>query len=370
MLGLPSRFNRRDASGYAFMTEPATNHVAEAAEPPWLSVVMPVYNGDQFLAAALESVVAQGDAVRGIEIIAVDDGSIDRSGGILEDFGRRLPLRVVRPGRLGNWVAATNRGLSECRAPWCCFLHQDDRWLPGRLAAVSQAIADYPHASLVVHPSWFIDSRGKRVGRWRTPFGSREGLIDGRGVWERLLVQNSLAINAPVFRTARVLETGGLDEALTYTADWDLWLRLAEAGPAAHCGIPLGEFRIHGEAQTAACLPETMRRELEKVFDQHRLGHGGWPRASGPVEAAGRYSIEVNVALAGWFHGGRPPWLRLIADWLRLGPAGWRRYLRDSRIIDRVGARLRARLASRRATARDQPAATSTEGSSVGSVRG
>jgi hypothetical protein len=117
-------------------------------------------------------------------------------------------------------------------------------------------------------------------------------------------------------------------------------------------------------------LPETMRRELEKVFDQHRLGHGGWPRASGPVEAAGRYSIEVNVALAGWFHGGRPPWLRLIADWLRLGPAGWRRYLRDSRIIDRVGARLRARLASRRATARDQPAATSTDGSSVGSVRG
>lgn len=352
------------------MPEAVTSPGCCAEDVPWLSVVMPVYNGEQFLAAALESVVAQGDAVRGIEIIAVDDGSTDRSAGILEDFSQRLPLRVIRPGRLGNWVAATNCGLSECRGPWCCFLHQDDRWLPGRLAAVSRAIADHPHVSLVVHPSWFIDSFGRRVGRWRTPFGLREGLINGRGLWERLLVQNSLAINAPVFRTAQVMETGGLDVSLTYTADWDLWLRLAEHGPAAHCGIPLGEFRIHREAQTAAFLPETMRRELKKVFERHQLGHGGWPRASRPVEAAGRYSIEVNVALAGWFHGGRPPWLRLMADWLRLGPAGWQRYLRDSRIIDRVGARLRARLASRRATERGQPAATSTNGSSAGSGRG
>lgn len=351
------------------MNQRATNAVAEAAGPPWLSVVMPVYNGERYLEAALESVVAQGDAVRGIEIIAVDDGSTDRSGAILDDFSPRLPLRVIRPGRLGNWVAATNRGLAECRAEWCCFLHQDDRWLPGRLTAVSRAITIHPHASLVVNPSWFIDSRGKRVGQWRTPFGSREGLVEGRDLWERLLVQNSLAIHAPVFRTAQVLEMGGLDEALTYTADWDLWLRLAEHGPAAHCGIPLGEFRIHGEAQTTACQPETMRRELETVFDRHRLGHGGWPRASGTVEAAGRYSIDVNVALAGWFHGKRLPLFRLMGAGLRLGPAGWRRYLRDSRIIDRVGARLRARLASRRATEKDQPAATSTGGSSVDSGR-
>lgn len=331
------------------MNQRAMNVVAEAEGRPWLSVVMPVYNGERYLAAALESVVAQGDAVRAIEIIAVDDGSSDGSVSIVEHFQRRLPLRVLRPGRLGNWVAATNLGLAECRGRWCCFLHQDDTWLPGRLAAVSRAIAAHPHVSLVVHPSWFIDERGRRVGRWCTPFGSCDRLIEGRDLWDRLLVQNSLAINAPVFRTAPVLETGGLDESIAYTADWDLWLRLAEHGSAAHCGIPLGEFRIHGDAQTATCPPEMMRRELEKVFDRHRHGHGPWERASGPVVAAGRYSIEVNAAIAGWFHGTRPAFGRLAADWLRLGPVGWRRYLRDSRIIDRVIARLRARLASRSA---------------------
>ena len=352
------------------MTAPTTNPVAEAAATPWLSVVMPVYNGERYLAAALESVVAQGDAVRGIDIVAVDDGSTDRSVAILEDFSRRLPLRIVRPGRLGNWVAATNRGLDECRAAWCSFLHQDDRWLPGRLTAVQRAIAVHPHVALVVHPSLFIDARGRRVGRWATPFGSHEGLIEGRDLWERLLVQNSLAINAPVMQTARVMATGGLDESVRYTADWDLWLRLAEDGLVFHCGVPLGEFRVHGAAQTATCQPDAMRRELEEVFDRHRLGHGRWPPASGPVVAAGRYSIEINVAIAGWFHGTRPPFGRLATDWLRLGPAGWRRYLRDSRIIDRVAARVRGRLSSRPAPERDPPAATSTDGSSAGTGRG
>jgi hypothetical protein len=352
------------------MTQPATSHVAEAAEPPWLGVVMPIYNGERYLPEALESIAAQGDGVHGIEIIAVDDGSSDRSGVILEDYARRLPLRVVRPGRLGNWVAATNLGLAECRAAWCSFLHQDDLWLPGRLAVVKRAIAAHPHVSLVVHPSWFIDERGRRVGRWRTPFGSREGLVDGRDLWERLLVQNSLAINAPVFRTARVLELSGLDESLIFTADWDLWLRLAADGEAFHHGAPLGAFRIHGGSQTAAYPPGAMRHQMETVFDRNRAGHHGWPCASAAVTAAGRHSIDMNTAIAGWLHGTRPSFGRLAADWLRLGPAGWRRYLRDSRIIDRVGARLRARLASRAARERDQPAATSTDGSSASSGRG
>jgi hypothetical protein len=357
------------------MPEPVISPSYRAAEVPWLSVVMPVYNGEQYLAAALESVVAQGTEVRGIEVIAVDDGSSDRTAAILEEFGSRLPLRIVRPGRIGNWAAATNRGLAECRAHWCCFLHQDDMWLPGRLAVVKRAIIVHADASLVVHPSWFIEASGQRVGQWRTPFGARNGLVDPRDLWERLLVQNSLAINAPVFRTASAVESGGLDESLTYTADWDLWLRLAKRGPAAHCGRPLGAFRIHGAAQTAVYPPVAMRQELEKVFDRHRHGHEGWPQANARVVAVGRHSIDVNVALAGWFHGSRPPVFRLLDGMARLGLAGWRRYLSDSRIIDRVAARLRARLASRSGRKRsaretDRPAATSTDGSSENTVRG
>ena len=333
---------------------------------PWLSVVMPIYNGERHLPAALESIAVQGAAVAGIEIVAVDDGSTDRSVAILEDFSRDLPLRVIRAGRQGNWVKATNIGLEAARCEWCCFLHQDDLWLPGRVAEMRRTVDDHPEIAMAVHPSLFIDDRGRRVGRWRTPFGSRARLVPPREALERLLVQNSLAINAPVFRRGRVLETGGMDEDLSYTADWDLWLRLAKDGPLAVCRPALGCFRIHALAQTARMPPAAMRRQLETVFDRHKQGGGSWPPASAAVEALGRYSIALNVELAGWFHGERPRWGALIAGWLKLGPVGWWRFPRDSRIVDRVGARLRARLS---ATGRDPPAATSTGGSSGDSGR-
>jgi hypothetical protein len=166
---------------------------------------------------------------------------------------------------------------------------------------------------------------------------------------ERLLVQNNFAILAPTFRRDRALETGGLDASLPFTADWDLWLRMGEEGPVAQCGEPLGEFRIHGAAQTAAFPPGGMRSDYTRVFERHRVGRGGRPGASGPAVATGRYSIEVNVALADWFHGGRPPLLPLISGGLRLGPLGWWRYLRDSRIVDRAAARVRAGLNRRQA---------------------
>ena len=69
---------------------------------PWLSVVMPTYNGDAFLAAALESILAQqggGD----FEVIAVDDGSEDGTLAALEAWSSRLPLRIST-----TWVALLN----------------------------------------------------------------------------------------------------------------------------------------------------------------------------------------------------------------------------------------------------------------------
>src|SRR5437660_9050514 len=85
---------------------------------PWLSVIMPTYNGAAYLGAALESVRAQGDA--DIEVIAVDDGSSDDTVGLLESYAGRLPLRVVRRERVGNWGANTNHGLTLARADHVC----------------------------------------------------------------------------------------------------------------------------------------------------------------------------------------------------------------------------------------------------------
>src|SRR5688500_1197642 len=138
---------------------------------PWLSVIMPVYNGESFLPRALESIAAQADP--GVEVLALDDGSGDRSPEILKSWATRLPLRLSQSGRCGNWVAVTNRGLEMPAGESACFLHQDDAWLPDRLKAMRQVIASTPSGDFVVHATQYVDRQGRSLGRSHPLF--REG---------------------------------------------------------------------------------------------------------------------------------------------------------------------------------------------------
>src|SRR4051812_48632691 len=91
---------------------------------PWLSVVIPTYNGERYLPATLESV--KGQDLSGLELIAIDDGSSDSTVDILENYRDTLPLQIIRGARSGNWVKSTNRALSLAHGEYACFLHQDD----------------------------------------------------------------------------------------------------------------------------------------------------------------------------------------------------------------------------------------------------
>src|SRR3981189_1602512 len=250
---------------------------------PWLSVVMPTYNGGAFLAAALESVCAQ-QAGGDFEVVAVDDGSEDGTVALLEAYSSRLPLRIVRRARIGNWVASTNHGLSIARGEYACLLHQDDLWMDGRLRALRAALDGAPEAALVVHPSWFIDVRGARLGRWRCPLPP--GRIDGA------------LVPAPLFRREKALEAGGMDESLWYTADWDLWLKLSTCGAVVHHPEPLAAFRIHPASQTAprAERGEALRGQLETVLRRHLPAAAGADRR---LASVAEFSVELNLALAG-----------------------------------------------------------------------
>lgn len=93
-----------------------------------ISVVLPVFNGAAYLAAALESILAQTITVS--EIIVVDDGSTDQSGAIA---AAASPLvRVIGQENQGT-ATAVNHGVGECRSDWVAFLDADDLWHPTKL---------------------------------------------------------------------------------------------------------------------------------------------------------------------------------------------------------------------------------------------
>ena len=313
------------------------------AEQPWLSVIVPSHNGERWLPAALQSVADQND--RGIEVVVIDSSDGEGSFDILRRYGDRLPIRACRRLDLLPWTRKTNVAARIARADWICMLHQDDLWLEGRAAAVRQWLEAAPAAVMHLHPAYIVDSAGRRRGVWRCPLADDDAGVPARELLERLLVQNSIAMPAPTIRRAAYLAVGGLDEGLWYTADWDLYLKLARAGPVHYHDRPLAAYRIHGSSLTSSGSRDLddFRAQMQTVLDRHigRLGN----EERGDVRRVAMASIEVNVALAAASAGKYAALATAMMRLLGLGPRRLRCYLRDSRIIERLRPRMRARLA-------------------------
>jgi len=98
------------------------------------SVIIPTYNGEQFLAKALTSVAEQEE--RDLECIIVDDGSTDSTIQIANAFADKIPIVLRRLERTGNWALNSNLALAHATGEYACFLHQDDFWLTNRLQTI------------------------------------------------------------------------------------------------------------------------------------------------------------------------------------------------------------------------------------------
>ena len=112
-----------------------------------ISVVMPVYNGEAFVARAVQSVLDQTSPRW--EIVAVDDGSRDGTRAILERFAARDPrIRVLHQENAGV-SAARNAAMAAARGEYLAFLDADDWWYPDHLTTLEQMIRIYPKAGLL-----------------------------------------------------------------------------------------------------------------------------------------------------------------------------------------------------------------------------
>ena len=314
----------------------------QRTERPWLSVIMPSHNGDRWLPEALQSVVDQDDG--GIEVVVVDSSDASDSLGIVAGFADRLRLQPYRRTDLASWMEKTNFGVEVAAADWICMLHKDDLWLPGRSAAVRQWIAAHPTGTMHLHPAYIVDAGGKRLGRWRCPLPDGASPVPRQLLLERLLVQNFIAVPTPTLRRDAYLAVGGMDKELWYTADWDLYLKLLAKGEVYYHDAALACYRIHGSSLTSSgsrSLGE-FRNQMQIVVNRHIGKLAGRQQQTRRLAAA---SIDLNVGLAAASCGGPMPLLKAMARLLTLGPRGMQRYFRDSRIIERLYPRLRARLA-------------------------
>ncbi len=311
------------------------------AAQPFLTVVVPVHCGGDWLRETLDSLAREDEP--GVHVLVIDSSPDDSTAAIVRSYADRLTLELLARPDLDNWRTKTNFGVEHARAPHVCTLHQDDLWLPGRIAAVRYWLSSAPDAALHLAPTAIIDRDGRTVGTWRCPLPA-ETAAPASLVLERLLVQNFIAVPSPVWRRDAWLACGGLDLDLWYTADWDIWLKLARHGPVHYHDRVTAAFRVHGQSLTVSGSrdPADFEAQMKTVLDRH-LGQLA-PSRSAPVGRAARASIRINGALAAASAGNLAAVGRAGVALLALGPVGLYRYLRDSRLAERVVPRLRAKL--------------------------
>ncbi|MFI4891522.1 MAG: glycosyltransferase [Steroidobacterales bacterium] len=314
---------------------------SHAVADPWLTVIMPCYRGEQWIDSALGS-IALGSA-DGIEVLVIDSSPTSAARDIASRYSDKLQLRIMDRPDLLSWHHKTNVGVQLARSRHVCWLHVDDLWFPDRAASISKWIEAAPQASLHLAPSAIIDGNGRSLGVWRCPLPKDQALPSSL-VIERLLVQNFIAAPAPVFRRDAWIAAGGLDETLWYTGDWDIWLKLAATGPVYYHDVVTTGFRIHPGSLTVTGSRDVSEfaQQHQTVLDRHLSRAGAHSRRIG---RAARASVSINTALAAASAGDFGRLFGATLDVLGLGPMGIHRYVRDSRIMDRLMARIRARFA-------------------------
>lgn len=303
---------------------------------PWLSVIIPTYNGQAYLAQTLASIEEQQE--KDLELIAVDDGSDDQTCEILAEYSQRLPLRIIKQPHCGNWVTNTNLGLQAARGSYISLLHQDDYWLKDRLSTLRRLSEKHPDAVLFLHPSWFVDEQSRPLGKWQCPFPKDLRPLPFEATFPCLLVQNFISIPAPMFQREAVLRTGLMDESLWFTADWKLWLNLSQEGSWIYHPQPLSCFRIHAQSQTVqGCSGHS--EQYARVLDEF-LHLSPEPKRS---KQLAHYSLLWNSSLSGYLQQQPLGLGNLIIKGLMLGPKGLYLFWKYSRLYERTVSRLRVR---------------------------
>ncbi|HWI57800.1 MAG TPA: glycosyltransferase family A protein [Bacillota bacterium] len=251
--------------------------------PPLVSVLIPVYNGEPYLAECLESILAQdfGD----FEVLLSDDGSKDNSRALLERFAQRDPrIRWWRnPQNLGIG-GNFNACLQAAQGELIKYVLQDDKFLePSALRRMVAALQADPSVSLVVSASHLIDAQSRSI-MVRNHFGT-SGARDGKQVIVECLQANANIIGEPslgLFRKGQA--TRGFDESLRQLIDLEMWFYLLEQGRLSYLAEPLCAFRQH-----PAQLTETNRRSglsaeedlalLEKYYSKPWMKEALTPQA-------------------------------------------------------------------------------------------
>ncbi|MCU0526940.1 MAG: glycosyltransferase family 2 protein [Elainella sp. Prado103] len=230
------------------------------AEPPLVSVLIPAYNAERWIARTLQSVL--GQTYQQLDVWVVDDGSTDRTATIVSQMAQIDPrLHLLQQPNAGV-AAARNRAAQAAAGVFLAPIDADDLWHPQHLADLVACLTHAPDSVGLAY-AWSLD-----IDESDQPTGGFHAAMISGSVHTTLLCHNFLGnASCTLIRRSVFLQVGGYDEQFQAQQmygceDWDLDLRIAA----------ISEFRVVPQFSVGyRKLPNSMSYHYERMADSHNL---------------------------------------------------------------------------------------------------
>ena len=211
---------------------------------PLVSVCIPIYNCEDYISQAIESVL--GQTFTDLELIIIDNDSSDKSLELIKTYSDPR-IRVIENDRNIGLEANWNLALAEARGEYIKLLPADDFLLPQCLERQVNAFRQQGCESVVLTSCArnIVDATGKRI--LTRQFPGKDRLIEGHLAIKKVVRSGTNLLGEPgaiLFRRDRIESAGVFDGSLLYVIDVDLWLRLLLDGYLYVVREPLCSFRL------------------------------------------------------------------------------------------------------------------------------
>ncbi len=276
--------------------------------PPDITIAITVYDRREYLPTAIRSALTQTTAVQPRVMVVEDCGpGLGLQEAIKSEFGQTIQY-IRNPKRRGlcdNWNAC----IEACTTQWLCILHDDDVLEPTFVDAMLELSQAAPGRALYYGLCDVIDGGGDHLTRHprSLPFG-----------WQQLAMEN-WAIHDPVcfpgqlFNAPMAASLGGFRAMSRYTADWEMWFKLALNHGAAGTNRVVARYRDHHSVGRGTTDADLSGRRYAYVNIQ-RKRHTAWLRNAGMNAQFDRISIQRGSPMPSIFllsYGNRFP-LRML----------------------------------------------------------
>jgi glycosyltransferase involved in cell wall biosynthesis len=283
---------------------------------PKVSVIMPAYNADRYIAQAIESIL--GQSFRDFELLVLDDGSTDGSLNMAKAYeSKDSRVRVLARQHRGV-VKSMRELINNARGDYIAFMDADDVSLPDRIEK-EVAFLD-AHPGCVAVSGWLelVNARGQPIRVIDYPLDHAE--IDRRNLAGCM----AFVHGAAMIRREAVASVPASEHA--YASDLDFWLRVGEAGRLANIPHVLLQYRLHAGSISEAHLDEqfaSMQAICQTAWDRRGTvggefkGEKNWRYAT---DVPTRHKILTDFGWMAWRNGHRETWWSYAWEALRLRP--------------------------------------------------